>query len=97
MFFGSRLPRERVIAQLVTYRRQQEGLHAALAGGERALEERRHDPDYPFWVITLRRGRLVCQARLQWVDESLALLGDASPDGGNRDTGVEGRDRRDTD
>jgi DNA-binding PadR family transcriptional regulator len=90
LFFGNRMPRERVTAHLLAFRRQQEGLDAALAGVERVLEAQRHHPDYPFWLMTLRRGRLVCQARLRWVDESLALLGDAGPDGDNKDTGAEG-------
>jgi DNA-binding PadR family transcriptional regulator len=90
LFFGHRLPRERVVAQLIAYRRQQEGLDSALAGVERSLDERRDDPNFPFWLMTLRRGRLVCQARLRWVDESLVLLGGANSRGGEQDTGVEG-------
>lgn len=81
LFFGNHLPREQVVAQLIAYRRQQEGLDSALAGVERSLDRRKDDPNYPFWLMTLRRGRLVCQARLLWVDESLALLNDPSVPG----------------
>ena len=83
LFFGHRLPRKRVVAQLLAYRGQQQGLDTALAGVERSLDEQREDPNFPYWLMTLRRGRLVCQARLQWVDESLALLEDVSSQGGH--------------
>lgn len=89
LFFGHHLPRERVVAHLIAYRRQQQALDSALAGVERLLDERSDDPSFPFWLMTLRRGRLVCQARLLWVDESLALLNGPNTPGEKQDAGVE--------
>lgn len=85
LFFGSQLPREQVVGHLAAYRRQQQGVDSALAGVESVLEEQKEDPNFPFWKMTLRRGRLLCQARIRWVDESIDLMDEKNSSRGGRD------------
>lgn len=79
-FFGHEVPPAHTAAQIERYRNQQ---HAALAtfGGIRAELERSHaeHPHQPYWLMTLRRGELVAEARLRWAEECLALLRATTP------------------
>lgn len=35
------------------------------------------NPDYPYWVITLRQGLLTAEAKIKWCEESITLLKEA--------------------
>ncbi len=53
---------------------QQELLQRYNALEERLKAERPHQPDLAYWLMTLSYGRHVGRARLQWCDETLAML-----------------------
>jgi DNA-binding PadR family transcriptional regulator len=80
VFFGGRMPTDRLEKHLVTYRHQQQALDSELARVEMALDELKNDPNYPYWMMTLRRGRILCEARIRWVDESLSMMKGKHPD-----------------
>ena len=75
IFFGAHAPAEDSVEQIEAYRVQQEELRAAYTAIEERLRNEESDvPDAPFWLLTLRRGHLVTEARLRWCREAIRTL-----------------------
>lgn len=54
---------------------------AGYAAIERWLaQEHGRDPEYPFWLTTLRYGMREAEAHLAWCDEAMGILNDRPPD-----------------
>jgi DNA-binding PadR family transcriptional regulator len=80
VFFGREIPLERTSDQIERFaERQREILVTFESVRQRIDTEYAADPNRPFWLLTLRRGQLVAEARLRWAEESLAALSDEIP------------------
>jgi PadR family transcriptional regulator, regulatory protein AphA len=73
VFFGAQTPVQATIRQVTDERAQQEGVREAYAAIEARLRAN-ESPDAPYWLLTLRRGQLLTEARLRWCDETLQAL-----------------------
>jgi PadR family transcriptional regulator AphA len=74
LFFGRQLPPEVIRDHLERYQKQQQEIMHIFEAVERELDDLPPDPNLPYWMLTLRRGLLLTEARLKWADESLAAL-----------------------
>ena len=75
LFFGRHVPAAHLVALLERAREQQaRDLAAYVAAEEQVPPEDRASPDFPYWAMTLRFGRLMSEAWLRWCDETLAAL-----------------------
>ena len=63
------MPREHVRAH-----REQCAADVEMLDGIEALLRASDQPEAPFWLMTLRYGRRVRQAELEWCDETLVAL-----------------------
>jgi DNA-binding PadR family transcriptional regulator len=75
VFFGGQAPVQATIEQVSADRARQQavqGTYAAIEAGLRAQLNK--SADAPFWLMTLRRGQMLTEARLRWCDETLATL-----------------------
>lgn len=75
MFFGTQAPAdvtEKHILDFQERHRARQAMFAAVEGRLRADEAA--NPSLPFWLMTLRRGQLTVEARLQWCEECLEVL-----------------------
>ncbi len=75
VFFGSQAPPELTERQIRNYQIRQQKLQQTFGLIESHLRaEAVWNPNQPFWLMTLRRGQLHVESRLQWCEESLAVL-----------------------
>ncbi len=74
MFFGNHLAPKKIISVLEDYRGKQEKNLRILHGIGMMLSEMEDQPGLTCWKLTLRRGILVGEARIKWVDECLQTL-----------------------
>jgi DNA-binding PadR family transcriptional regulator len=85
IFFGAQAEPAGCAAMIRDHRQQQEALRDRYASIERMLREELADterPDVPFWLMTLRRGQILTDARLRWCRESEALFESRLPETG---------------
>ena len=77
LFFGRHVPASHFIGVVEQDREQQaRALEEFAAADEDVPPEDRESPDFPYWTMTLRFGRLVGEATLRWCDETPAALRD---------------------
>lgn len=75
LFFGHLLPLEAVIRHMRDEcTRQGRKLKAMERIRGDLLAGQRSNPNLPYWLMTLRRGLLVAEARVRWSEECLASL-----------------------
>ncbi|MDX1394412.1 MAG: PadR family transcriptional regulator [Gemmatimonadota bacterium] len=75
MFFGAHSSRDRLARLMDERRRDLEETRDRYAEIEAMLREGLEDrPEVPFWLITLRRGQLLTEARLRWCEECATWL-----------------------
>lgn len=75
LFFGRKVGPEALIPLVEASRESAMRLTEFFAEAERALPaEHGKDPDVQYWMLTLRSGILVTQARLAWAEETLQTL-----------------------
>jgi hypothetical protein len=75
VFFGSEVPLPATIRQIEDFAHKQEATLATFRGVIAGLDrDHAADPRKPYWLMTLRRGELVAEARLAWAIESLDTL-----------------------
>jgi PadR family transcriptional regulator AphA len=75
LFFGRHVPASHFVGVVEQVREQQaRALEEFAAAEEDAPPEDRESPDFPYWTMTLRFGRLIGEATLRWCDETLAAL-----------------------
>lgn len=78
LFFGTHADRGRHLEMIRDHRRRLEETRARYAEIEAMLRDGLGDrPEVPFWLMSLRRGQLLTDARLRWCDECARWL-DAS-------------------
>jgi DNA-binding PadR family transcriptional regulator len=82
LFFG----RQVTMTSNIRHVRQLEALQRQLlqrldAVEQRLRAERAHNPDLPYWLLTISYGRHLCQARLHWCHEALTRLNSMARDG----------------
>jgi PadR family transcriptional regulator AphA len=76
VFFGCKVPLTATIRQIEDFARRQEATLSTFRGIAATLDREHADnPCKPYWLMTLRRGELVAEARLAWAKESLDTLG----------------------
>jgi PadR family transcriptional regulator, regulatory protein AphA len=77
VFFGSHAGPELCAERIRAYREHQEAVRVEYGRIEamvrKGLAER---PEVPYWLMSLRRGQLLNEARLRWSDECLDLIED---------------------
>jgi DNA-binding PadR family transcriptional regulator len=75
VFFASEVPLSATARQIEDSARTQEATLSSFRGIASGLEpEYADDPRKAYWLMTLRRGELVAEARLAWARESLDML-----------------------
>jgi DNA-binding PadR family transcriptional regulator len=81
IFFGAQAGLERSAGWIRDYQRQQQTTKRGYADVERMLRASLRDrPEALYWLMSLRRGQLVTEARLRWCRECLALMNDMTPE-----------------
>ena len=74
-FFGNLLPAGHLESHLAAFRDQQHQLIEQLRAVDATVRNDRSDEEGSFyWLLTLRRGILIAEARRQWADETLIEL-----------------------
>lgn len=80
IFFGSHSRPELVAEWIAEHEQVQRRTLASYAEVEILLREGMADrPEAPFWLMALRRGQLLSEARLKWCEECVEALGDLEP------------------
>jgi PadR family transcriptional regulator AphA len=80
LFFGRHLPTRAIAAHLEEFRDRQKHVLGVLRASKAMLNEHHRDhPDFPYWIMTLRRGELTAEARLKWAKESLKQISTEQP------------------
>lgn len=75
IFNGAHLGPEGCARRIREYRRQQEAIRDSYAETERMLREDLHDrPEAFYWLMSLRRGQLLTDARLRWCSECAEMI-----------------------
>ena len=75
VFLGAEVPREYTERQVLAHRERQLAYLDALATTEQDIRSAAgDDPNVPFWLMTIRRGKLHAEARLRWCDECLTIV-----------------------
>lgn len=75
VFFASEVPLPATIRQIEAFAHKQEATLATFRDITARLDrDDDADPRKPYWMMTLRRGELVAEARLAWARESLDTL-----------------------
>lgn len=78
LFFGSHAGPEVTAGRIATYRTQQQAIQRQYADIERMIRAGLADrPEAPYWLMSLRRGQLLTEARLRWCEECEALMSDS--------------------
>jgi len=81
LFFGAHAGPDATAANIRAYRRQHEATGRQYAATEQMLRKGLADrPEVPYWLMALRRGQLLTEARLTWCAECEALIGDLGLD-----------------
>jgi hypothetical protein len=74
-FFGRKVGPDALIPLVEAARDTASQMLSFFAMNEQALlTEFESDPNSAYWLMTLRSGILVTQARVEWADETLATL-----------------------
>ncbi|HEX6134343.1 MAG TPA: PadR family transcriptional regulator [Longimicrobiales bacterium] len=77
VFFANEVPVTQTTEQLERFAERQRDVLTVFSEVRRSLlQEYATDPNQPFWLMTLRRGEMVAEARLAWANECLAELPD---------------------
>lgn len=77
LFFGAQAGPDATATNIRAYRRQHEAAGRQYAAIEQMLRKGLADrPEAPYWLMALRRGQLLTEARLRWCAECEALIGD---------------------
>ncbi len=79
LFFGRNLPVAALRAHIEAFRERARRLHAYFADAETAIGAEVPKAKRLYWMLTLRSGQLVVEARLRWADEALARLAAGRP------------------
>lgn len=82
IFFGAESGPGTCATRIRAYEERQRELRAEYAAIEDMLRSSLEDrPEVPFWLMSLRRGQLLNEARLRWCRESLAMIEDLQSEG----------------
>ena len=75
LFLGRRVPTEESIRQVEHFKARQTQLLRTYADVEQRLRrDKAHDPDLPFWLMTLHYGHARAAALVHWSDDTLRSL-----------------------
>lgn len=75
VFFGSQSDPASVAQIIREHAREQQQIGASYSAIEQMLDaEGGASPDHTYWLMSLRRGQLLTDARLRWCREAVAIL-----------------------
>ena len=75
LFFGEEIAPRANIAHVEQYRELQRGLLRKYGAVEKEITRKYADnSNLPYWLMTVRHGKHVCRALLQWCDKTLTEL-----------------------
>lgn len=75
VFFGRPAGPDLMIQQVKQFSKACEEMQEMIDRVEREMrEEMEHDPEYPYWQLTLHMGRLVAEARQAWCRDAVKTL-----------------------